>query len=206
VPAAAKNCRGSQGSHFSLSLALINETKKNSLFFSLATKKSKVPYFVGRILDSPDKIQSKLKFFKYIRIADHTLKWLNVDDIYTGNNEQVFAGPLQLTGSGPFQIAFGDAIPLAYMQHSEKRRLCDLVHNIKLLIINQFCYTKCYILETIFLEKQRNKDIHVDYTKFLPHLYPEYFNTCQIYQVPPTGIPQVFRQVSNWVLKCVENK
>ena len=81
-----------------------------------------MPYFVGRILDFPDKGQSKLKFFKWIGIADDTLKWPNVDDIYTVNNEQIFAGPLKLTGSGPFQIAFGDAIPVAYMQHLEKRR------------------------------------------------------------------------------------
>jgi hypothetical protein len=50
------------------------------------------------------------------------LKWLNVDDIYTVNNEKIFAGPLKLTGSGPFQIAFRDAILVAYMEHLEKRR------------------------------------------------------------------------------------
>jgi hypothetical protein len=76
----------------------------------------------------------------WIRIADHTLKWPNVDDIYTLNNELTFAGPLKLKQSRPFQIAFGDAIPVAYMQHLCD--LCDLGHNITLLMINHFCYTK----------------------------------------------------------------
>jgi hypothetical protein len=91
-----------------------------AVFFS--DKKSEVPYFVGRILDFTDEAQSKLKFLKWIKMADHTLKWPNVDDIYTVNNEEIFAGPLKLTGSGPFQIAFGDAIPVAYRQHCEKKK------------------------------------------------------------------------------------
>jgi hypothetical protein len=62
------------------------------------------------------------KFFKWIRIADHTLKCPNLDDIYTVNNEQIFAGPLKLTRSGPFQIVFGDAIPVAYKRNLGKRR------------------------------------------------------------------------------------
>ena len=55
-------------------------------------------------------------------LFNHTLKWLNVDDIYTVDNEQISAGPLKLTGSRPFQIAFGDTIPVTYMQHLENRR------------------------------------------------------------------------------------
>jgi hypothetical protein len=42
----------------------------------------------------------------------------NVDDIYTVNNEQIFAGPLKLTGNGSFQIESRDVIPVAY-------RLCN---------------------------------------------------------------------------------
>ncbi|XP_065557775.1 uncharacterized protein LOC136025720 [Artemia franciscana] len=56
----------------------------------------------------------------WIRIRDHTLKWSNIDGNYTVNNEQIFPGLLKLTRSGPFQIAFGYAIHVAYMQHLEK--------------------------------------------------------------------------------------
>ena len=55
-------------------------------------------------------------------MADHTLKWPNVDNIFTMSNKEIFALLLNLTESGPFQIVFADAIPVAYRQHCEKKK------------------------------------------------------------------------------------
>jgi hypothetical protein len=68
------------------------------------TKRDQQGWYIGRVLDFPDENLVRIKYLRCLSLADYSYDWPKKDDIDEVEENYIFAGPLRLSGAGPFTL------------------------------------------------------------------------------------------------------